>query len=85
MEETHASGTALTRRLYQAMWAGLGGPGDADDLVTFGNGEVLPCAPRGTCSGPSFLLLDRWGPLPSLDASKEETFLNVNENELTFT
>lgn len=42
MSEADTAGTVLSRRLYQSMWAALGGPGAAADLVEFENGEVLP-------------------------------------------
>jgi crotonobetainyl-CoA:carnitine CoA-transferase CaiB-like acyl-CoA transferase len=40
MGEAGSAGTELTRRLYQSMWAALGGPADAAE-VTFTGGEVL--------------------------------------------
>jgi crotonobetainyl-CoA:carnitine CoA-transferase CaiB-like acyl-CoA transferase len=42
MGEVDTAGTELTRRLYQRMWAALGGPGDLASGVTFANGAVLP-------------------------------------------
>jgi crotonobetainyl-CoA:carnitine CoA-transferase CaiB-like acyl-CoA transferase len=42
MGETSTAGTELTRRLYQSMWAALGGPGDLASAVSFSGGEVLP-------------------------------------------
>jgi hypothetical protein len=42
MGEADTAGTELTRRLYQSMWAALGGPGDLVSGVSFSGGEVLP-------------------------------------------
>ena len=42
MGEVDTAGTELTRRLYQSMWAALGGPGDLASGVSFSGGEVLP-------------------------------------------
>jgi crotonobetainyl-CoA:carnitine CoA-transferase CaiB-like acyl-CoA transferase len=42
MGEVDTAGTELTRRLYQSMWAALGGPGDLGSGVSFSGGEVLP-------------------------------------------
>src|SRR5689334_17026305 len=42
MGEAATAGTELTRRLYQSMWAALGGSGDPAPAVSFVGGEVLP-------------------------------------------
>lgn len=42
MSEVATAGMELTRRLYQSMWAALGGSGDLESLVGFAGGEVLP-------------------------------------------
>jgi hypothetical protein len=42
MGEADTAGTELTRRLYQSMWAALGGSGDLASGVSFSGGEVLP-------------------------------------------
>jgi len=42
MGDAQTAGTALTRRLYESMWAALGGPGDLASSVDFADGEVLP-------------------------------------------
>ncbi|MGH3208389.1 MAG: CoA transferase, partial [Trebonia sp.] len=36
------AGTELTRRLYESMWAALGGSGDLGPAASFSGGEVLP-------------------------------------------
>jgi len=42
MGEAATAGTELTRRLYESMWAALGGSGDLASVVSFAGGEVLP-------------------------------------------
>ena len=42
MGEAGTAGTELTRRLYQSMWAALGGPAGLASGVSFSGGEVLP-------------------------------------------
>jgi crotonobetainyl-CoA:carnitine CoA-transferase CaiB-like acyl-CoA transferase len=42
MGEAATAGTELTRRLYESMWAALGGSGDLVSAVSFAGGEVLP-------------------------------------------
>jgi crotonobetainyl-CoA:carnitine CoA-transferase CaiB-like acyl-CoA transferase len=42
MGEAATAGTELTRRLYESMWAALGGSADLASVVSFAGGEVLP-------------------------------------------
>lgn len=42
MGEAATAGTELTRRLYESMWAALGGSGDLASAVSFAGDEVLP-------------------------------------------